>query len=508
MRKTPQLLRVVSVLGLTCGLLFDGHVVEAACNAIPEASSATRFRGAAGWINSPYFSPGDEAEVGPMCNSDDLGSISTAADFVVVVVYGENSATRRAAVLAESCVQQTIDNLKAKLSGGEANCEDSATVTGLTAPAPGSEPRSLGFKFPSSDALELPDADGIGLVGQATVVTLKAAEFNDNTPPGNTPLLAALAQADCGVISKKKGVLTCADDLFTSDPRCGTTHKDKHETFPRFTALPAPNDYKAVCHLDLDDDATEDCQATAASLNFAVDADGNLLVPMNWSNVLRSISDSGGATVGYRKRYVRGSTTLPKTSTPGSGRIEIPGEEFLSSWPPVGGTWTTPPEFRAIRVPKRPDELTLFGTIDQPRSVLRIARRLRATHVCQGGTTEGSACRPGRRECACAADVEECCVPAKNRSYFQCVGGAYDSLPCTGRSQCPGGTCSPDSQTSPRAVFDLTGVPRRLGLTPVTGGVHGVCISGPNKDMTCNDASACGATDKCVTFRAEAGWLY
>lgn len=443
-----------------------------------------------------------------MCNSDDLESITAAADFVVVVVYGESSGTRHAAVLAESCVSTTIINLEGKLSGGKAHCADDATVTGLTAPAPGSEPRSLKFKFPSSDALAAPDADGIGLVGQATVVTLTTDKFNDNTPPGNTALLVALAKNDCSVISTREGVLTCTDDLFTPDPRCGTTDKDKHETFPRFTALPAPNDYKAVCHADLDDDAIEDCDATATSLNFAVDADGNLLIPMDWSNVLRSISGSGGATVGYGKRYVRGSTTLQKTSTPGSGRIEIPGEDFLSSWPPIGGTWTTPPEFRAIRVPKREHELTLFGTIDQPRSVLRIARRLRSTHVCQGGTTEGSACRPGRHECECAADVKECCVPAKNQRYFQCVGGAYDSLPCTGRSQCPGGTCSPDSQTSPRVVFDLTGVPPRLELTPVTGGVHGVCISGPNKDTKCNAASDCGVTDKCVTFRAEAGWLY
>jgi len=438
-----------------------------------------------------------------MCNSDDLESISTAADFVVVVVYGEGSGPHRAAVLAETCVQQTVSNLEAKLSG-DVHCEDSATETALTAPVPGSDPRSLGFKFPSSDALEPPDGDGIGVVGPATVVTVKTTTFNDNTPAGNGPLFDALAKADCRVISSKTGVLTCAEELFTPDPQCGTAPSNLHDTFPHFTALPTPNDYKAVCSEDLDDDTADDCDATATELNFAVDVDGNLLVPMNWSNVLRDVVDSTGATIGYRKRYVRCSTTLPNRIRP--GRIEIPGEEFLSSWPPVGGTWTRPPEFRAIKVPRRASELTLFGTIDQPRSVLRIARQLRATHVCQGGTTEGNGCRPGRAECECAQDVEECCVPAKPR-YFQCVGGTYDGHPCTGRSECPGGSCSLDSQTTPRGVFDLTQGPPQIELAPSSAGFSGVCSSGANKDMTCNGPSECN-NDPCVTFRAEAGWLY
>lgn len=56
---------------------------------------------------------------------------------------------------------------------------------------------------------------------------------------------------------------------------------DLNTTFPHFTALPRPNDYRADCFAD-----SPPCVATADQTRGVVDTAGNLLLPVNWGGIL------------------------------------------------------------------------------------------------------------------------------------------------------------------------------------------------------------------------------
>ena len=125
----------------------------------------------------------------------------------------------------------------------------------------------LAFRFPDTDALFGPPGDVRTLTGPVTIAVTRTSD----------PLPCDLATKGCDA---ETGVLACIDDLYAAD---GTCAPNPHPTFQHFTALPVPNDYQADCFA-----GAPPCTALASEMRVAVDAAGNLLLPVNWQGILVS----------------------------------------------------------------------------------------------------------------------------------------------------------------------------------------------------------------------------
>src|SRR5207253_7215048 len=120
--------------------------------------------------------------------------------------------------------------------------------------------------------------------------------------------------------------------------------------------------------------------------------------------------------------------------------IRVPGPSFLASFTPEGGL--LPPIFVPQADPTNPGELTLFGSVDAPYTVLRLARRGARLEQCSGGSNYGLPCN-GPDDC-----------PSGTCGSGLCVGGSRAGLSCMADSDCPGtGTrCGPQ-------LFNLSSLP-------------------------------------------------
>src|SRR5262249_22507432 len=81
-------------------------------------------------------------------------------------------------------------------------------------------------------------------------------------------------------------------------------------------------------------------------------------------------------------------------------------------------------------------DLALFGTVDAPRAITRIARRLPVASRCFAGSTPGAVC-----ETAAQCPAAERCLPLATPEFRECSAGANAGLPCLFASACPGSTC-------------------------------------------------------------------
>src|SRR5690606_5358602 len=120
-----------------------------------------------------------------------------------------------------------------------------------------------------------------------------------------------------GTCTTQSGLVACIDQLYADDGACGRAAPDFE--FASFTALPVPNDFQAECST-----ASPPCTRTLAEVRGAIDASGNLLMPMSWGGVL---VDDGGVPV---PRLIRTRTKSPLP-------FAVPDRVFLNSFTPEGG---------------------------------------------------------------------------------------------------------------------------------------------------------------------------
>ncbi len=402
---------------------------HAACNVIPGTSRS--FRGELGSADRPFAGPGDfvELRLDAACDATRLTDANgdgrvDATDFVVTVVFtppDDAAGSVNMVVLATDC--QAADVARCRGSA------DFATVTCLEANRPGDPialevverdgERSLRFRFPDTDPLVLGPDDDLTFAGPATIAVTAAGD----------PLPCALARSACAA---QPGLVACVGRLLARDGTCGTA---TDVTFGHFTALPPRNNYQGMCT-----DPVPPCTGRVGALQFAVDAAGNLLLPMDWRGIL--VGDAVPVA-----RLLRGSTAVEAFE--GGGRpIRIPGSSFLASFSPEGGR--LPPLFEPQADPAAADAASLFGSADAPETVLRLARRSATFAQCAGGPNDGLPCmQPGD----CPGGL---CGPAA------CVAGSSDGRPCVSDADCPGGECG-------SSLFDFR-TRRAGGVGPVVLG--------------------------------------
>src|SRR5262249_12434957 len=126
--------------------------------------------------------------------------------------------------------------------------------------------------------------DDLTLSGPAAIAITRAGE----------PIPCDVAESGC---TRRPGLLACIDRIFAAD---GTCDPNPGAPFVGFTALPPPNDYTALCT-----DPIPPCDPQLnRDVRLAIDAGGNMLVPMDWRGV---VVDNDQVPVA---RLLRGRTDL------------------------------------------------------------------------------------------------------------------------------------------------------------------------------------------------------
>lgn len=367
-RTEPGVLNaVVIALAIGLALLSGSRPIEASCNQIP--GTVNVFRSALGTVDRPFAGPGDAVEIrlSPSCD-DSPGFAVDPAAHVVSIVFRPLNGPASLVVMAADCAALAgeIDRCRQTTNPLLASCLQTGATAGPFELVSRDGATGFRFRFPDTDSLLRVAGDRRSLTGPTRIAVTKT----------DSPLPCNLLTESCE--SQPAGAVACIDSLYAAN---GTCDREEHDTFATFTALPAANDYSALCT-----SPSPPCTGEAVEMRLAVDARGNLLLPVDWSGVL--LGD--GVPIA---RLLRGSSTLAAFPDR-PGPINLPTRAHLASYSPQGGK--LPPIFDPQA--SSAGELTLFGTADAPATVLRIARRL-------------------------------------------CDGGVRHELSCSGDGDCPGGSC-------------------------------------------------------------------
>jgi len=445
------------VLG-TAGLPESG---VANCNVIP--GTVGSFRGALGSIDRPFAIPGDVAEpialelhtagsgacdAGAASWTDLPGGATLEDDYFVTVVFKPpGSAARNAAVLTTpaglATCQSRVAACNAALgAGGATRCL-------------ASEPGPLGVRITSPTRLvfQFPDTD---LSDDDRTFTGPAAIAVTSTTSPLPCELASRSCADClhgGLpCAARANLRACVEEIFDEDGTCESRPQlaQRHPVFRSFTALPPANDYRALCTAP-----SPPCTGLQDELRFTVDSDGNALVPMDWRGVLvvrdrvpiprlvRGVASLPAFAAG--PRCVGGSASGAACASDAAcpdgtcvANVLVPGRSFLSSYSPRGHR--LPPIFEPFADLAGAEVFTLFGSVDAPVGIMRIARRSDTFRACVDGSNRGLPCH---FDADCAAGGAGSCAPAT------CIGGANVGAVCASDAECPSGLCG-------AALFELS----------------------------------------------------
>ncbi len=193
-------------------------------------------------------------------------------------------------------------------------------------------------------------SDDIQRVGQARLVA---------TTENNPCWLADAATPNPCSATSHPGADACFDVLTSpGDP----------SDIDAITALPEANDFSNLCATGGN---PPQCKGYGAAwknrLEMAVDAHGNLLIPMSWKDLLANCPPGNPHC---QHRDITAFTTLPATATSPSP-IDLGGDgTALATFNESGRNFTDrPPKFAANT---NADALDLLGDVDEPFSVLRI----------------------------------------------------------------------------------------------------------------------------------------
>jgi Tol biopolymer transport system component len=418
---------------------------DAACNLIP--GTVRTYDSQLGATNRPFAAPGEDLEIKLRNCDESPGFLPSGDQHVVTIVFKAPDGTNNVVALTDDCLDIAGD---VATCGGEpgvvsAVCQDSSTLRTRTDVDVGD--LRLVFGFPNTDAEFAPAADQRTLSGRTVIAV---------TPKGDA-LPCGLATETC---ADQSGLIACIDELYANDGACGSTVADS--VFGHFTALPLLNNYQQDCF-----DEAPPCLAGATEVRAAIDADGNLLMPVAWQGVLTS---SQGIPV---PRLVRTRLEAPVP-------FDIPDQTFIASYTPEGGLLPPILEPQLDPTVADPNVVTVFGSVDAPYTIIRIGSR---HGTCVDGPKDGERCerdfdcRTGTCEDSCVDDPSTLCPLGT-----ECLSGACGSL------------------------FDFSVVPDVAAGGPlaVERFTEAFCQLAPHQDCTGNPGICAGAGNACVSYAAEA----
>ncbi|HEY2387887.1 MAG TPA: hypothetical protein VGK30_13060 [Candidatus Binatia bacterium] len=409
-------------------LSADLTVAHAACDVIPGIQQG--FASAQGIVDRPFAGPGDWVRISRdrACQGDGGGFFPEASGNVVTLMFRPSVGPRHAVILATDC--SFIEPFR-QACGARRDIA-SATCIPINDPQQGasvvvSDRNQLEFAFPDTDGIFRTCAGanaGSACVHDADCPAGTCSDGTDDDVTFAGPVAIAVSEAGldlpCDLASRpcadERGTLACVDSLFV--PQSNQCSNVPNDVFASFTALPPRNDYQALCST-----ADTSCTGLQGAVRFALDAAGDVLMPMDWSGILVR---PDGVPV---PRIISGSTAVPAFASGTQPQpIRIP-----ESDPPFIGSFSTdgrrlPPIFDAQIDPKAgSDVAALFGSADAPHTVLRIARRSPGALLCRGGANDGLRC----------VTADTC--PQGTCGISICDGGSVAGSPCVSDSDCSGG---------------------------------------------------------------------
>ena len=420
-------------------LLFLGAAsggVHASCNAVPERPA---FFGTRGSIDRPFLSPdADETvKLRPGAESKPAALRASApTDVLITLVFKPPTGAPRNVFIAGNgdceSLEEPVCFFERLFCHVPRNC-----FTGSQVDLKVSTENEISFHFPATTA-----------AGPVTI-----AVGPPDQPPvglGKLPCEQFLA-TDAGA-----NLALCIDHFrppMGDDPPLAPN--DPPPT--ALVALPSSYDYSTVCTQSVG--GKPKCSGTAHDVTYTVNPDGDVLMPINWRNILRL--KGGGPDLDQRQ--LQASTAVEAVLGQGQ-RIRVSSPVFLETTTQQGGGFSPNPVFMPTERPDRPNEQTFFGTADQGKSVLKFQRRRLWDRTCQP---------PDQPEaCESAADCASGNCGLSAAAYFACDAGARFRLPCTQTAQCPQGAC--------RRVSDIGSVC--------------VLVDGTSTTTSCHQDADCGAT--------------
>jgi hypothetical protein len=248
------------------------------------------------------------------------------------------------------------------------------------------------------------------------------------------------------------GVHACVDRIYEDyvpNERCRREARRVDAIVGALFEVPSENNFRDQCD-SLGDGAKKDlatCGARSSELRIGVQSNGNLLLPFAYAEI-REKKPEKGNDIDYIKRKLSGRSALTREKSLASGRILLPGDEFIGSSPSedkAGNPYK--PEIDVIQPLDATAELQIEGVADKDYSILTFHPRMPVSVVC----TTGEACQTfdpkgesekaicscpeeGRSGCSCKPDL----LPTP--SYFACKDDSDDKrlagLPCTRPSHC------------------------------------------------------------------------
>jgi len=367
----------IAMIVAIVGSAVVAHQASASCDVIPGTVKA--FRGALGSLDRPYAIPGDDGQDMVVrldtagCDAaspgfiDLLGGVTIEDDYFVTLLFRPpGGAAQNAVVLTTAASEPGCQAAAAAVNplpgGGAATCRIASPLSDEFLV---SSPTELRFRFPNTDSELAPGADDRAFTGPTAIAVT----------PSSDPLPVALTASRCADVA---GLVACVDELFARNGSCSTASEHVDPIFGGFTALPRPNDYQSLCTTAGPNSPCAPIPPGDREVQFAIDAAGNVLVPMEYRGVLVNSSRFP------IPRLVLGDTSV-ESEDGGGTPIALPNDGFLASYS-TGGQ-KLPPVFTSLAAPTGAGDLALFGSADAPVAVIRVARR-----GCVGGSVEGDPC--------------------------------------------------------------------------------------------------------------------
>ena len=353
------------ILGATALTLVAAYGARAACNLIP--STPDRFVSVTGAANRPFAGPGETLEIMPApadCERAPAGfpTDDTGAYTVSVVVDGERDGTKDWVVLSENCasLDAALEPCRASESVGRVVCAP-ANVDGRPVDFGFVEyegTRVMNLRFPDVDNALARDSAAAPATGRTRIVVTAAAEPPACTLASQTCAATATGtgSGDAAAGDAASGAsrpYACIDELYAEATACADASGAAHAEFTHFTSLPAMNDYRALL---------SSADGSGAAYRATYDGQGNALIPIDWRAPLPAELAAAGV-----EREQRGSLVV--RSLIASGELDPADLDRRVTAYTLWGR-RLPRIFVAAEGGR---DVTLFGAIDVPLTVVRLA---------------------------------------------------------------------------------------------------------------------------------------
>jgi hypothetical protein len=454
---------VVCVVGAT-------RAAEASCNTIPsmrafrisQQGSPARavpsdlpFRGDIGRIDRAVIIPGATRTVtlgsDPACGQLDMES-SSKSDPIALVIRQPNGHVplRVVAHTVEkfsAATDKVVDSLAKRLGGAEFRRSEKWLRVRAKAGVHASADEGLRYKVPTgagkrSESVSVAVLEPHVVAGDGEITWHIATD-------GETPCFKLAGLADAPGTT---GVHACVDRIYEDyvpNERCGREARHVDAIVGALFEVPDENNFHDQCD-SLGDGAKvglAKCGARSSKLRIGVQSNGNLLLPFAYKEIREKKPPTGG-DVDYIMRELSGRSALTRGESLASGRILLPGDEFIGSSPTENYSGNPyKPLIDVVQPLDATAELHVKGVADKDYSILTFHPRMPVSVVC----TTGEACQTfdpegesekaicscpevGRSNCSCEPDL------LLTPSYFACKddsdGRRLAGMPCTRPSHC------------------------------------------------------------------------